>query len=122
MKATKQREIPAAMKPDIFAKISRRWPAIKWIKMLLDPDPSVDKWISTVLRRFADQKDVCCNKCKWAFIHTIRIAGEKKLALECFERSLQFVENDPNQTESNRQFIKNIAPRRIESLKAGQNN
>lgn len=48
--------------------------------------------------------------------------GEKKLALACFERSLQFVENDPNQTDNNRKFIKNIAPRRIESLKVEQNN
>lgn len=81
MKATKQREIPAALKPGIFAKISRRWPAIKWIKMLLEPDPSIDKWMAAVLRKFAGQKGVCCNKCKWAFIHIIRIAGEKKLAV-----------------------------------------
>jgi tetratricopeptide (TPR) repeat protein len=47
--------------------------------------------------------------------------GEKKLALGFFERSLQLVENDPNQTEGERQFIKNTAPRRISALKAEQN-
>jgi tetratricopeptide (TPR) repeat protein len=49
-------------------------------------------------------------------------AGEKKSALEFFERSLQLVESDPNQTESERQFIKNTAPRRISALKAEQSN
>lgn len=47
-------------------------------------------------------------------------AGEKKLALEFFERSLQLVESDSNQTESERQFIKSTAPRRIGALKAEQ--
>jgi tetratricopeptide (TPR) repeat protein len=47
---------------------------------------------------------------------------EKKLALEFFEHALQLVESDPNQTESERQFIKSTASRRIGSLKAEQPN
>jgi tetratricopeptide (TPR) repeat protein len=49
-------------------------------------------------------------------------AGEKKLALDFFERSLQLVESDPQQTENNRQFIKSTAPRRISALKTEQPN
>jgi tetratricopeptide (TPR) repeat protein len=48
--------------------------------------------------------------------------GEKQLALQAFERCLQVVEADPNQPESERQFIKNIVPRRIKALKDRQNN
>jgi tetratricopeptide (TPR) repeat protein len=47
--------------------------------------------------------------------------GEKKLALEFFERCLQLVENDPNQSESERQFIKTSVPGRIKALKAEMN-
>lgn len=49
-------------------------------------------------------------------------AGDKKLALEFFERSLQLVESDSQQTERDRQFIKTTALRRISTLKVEQNN
>jgi len=46
--------------------------------------------------------------------------GEKKLALEFFERCLQLVGEDPNQTDSGRQTIRTNVPERIRVLKAGQ--
>ncbi len=81
MKAAEQQEIHTAMNSTMFARLARRWPEVKWIKMLLEPDPSIDKWMAAVLREFASEKDVCCSKCEWAIIHIIRVAGEKKLAV-----------------------------------------
>ena len=46
--------------------------------------------------------------------------GEKKVALEYFERCLQLVSDDPNQTDQGRQTIRTNVPERIRVLKAGQ--
>jgi len=52
--------------------------------------------------------------------YAYEVAGDKKLALEFFERCLQLVGEDPNQTDSGRQFINTNVPERIRVLKAGQ--
>lgn len=65
---------------DIFRKLSKKWPSVKIVEKLLQPDPAIDKWIIDVLEDIATVEDFCCPKCTWAYVHLIRAAGAKKLA------------------------------------------
>lgn len=79
MNAHEQQEMFTGTNSTIFAKLATRWPAIKWIKKLLEPDPSIDKWMIEILRGFVNSKEICCSRCEWTMIHIIRASGEKKL-------------------------------------------
>lgn len=72
-------EGPASIDKDLFAKLSKPWPAVKWIRMLLEQNPVADRWMLDVMDGFLRDEDAFCGRMEWPVIHIVRITGEKQL-------------------------------------------